>query len=118
MDQMLTWREMGFNMTHREPDGYDRYDSLPEWALASLKKHTRDKRPQIYELEQLERAETGDEIWNAAQRELVRTGKMHNYLACYGASCFAVDRNATGCAGVHAGAEQQVRARWSRSQFI
>ncbi len=80
MDQMLTWREMGFNMSHREPDRYDQYDALPDWALSSLKKHTRDQRPKLYELAQLERAETGDEIWNAAQRELVMTGKMHNYL--------------------------------------
>ncbi len=80
MDQMLTWREMGFNMTHREPDRYDRYDSLPDWAQKSLKQHTRDPRPRVYELEQFERAETGDELWNAAQRELVQTGKMHNYL--------------------------------------
>ncbi|MEM1349477.1 MAG: deoxyribodipyrimidine photolyase, partial [Myxococcota bacterium] len=27
-----------------------------------------------------ERAETHDELWNAAQMEIVTTGKMHNYL--------------------------------------
>ncbi len=80
LDQLLTWREIGFNMAWRNPDDYDRYESLPEWALKTLDRHRRDRREAIYSLDQLERAETGDEIWNAAQRELSTTGVMHNYL--------------------------------------
>ncbi|TWU45724.1 Deoxyribodipyrimidine photo-lyase [Novipirellula aureliae] len=80
LDQVLTWREMGFNRTFRDPDGYDRLETLPEWAFNSLMKHKPDKRPVIYRLEQFERAETDDPIWNAAQREIVRTGVMHNYM--------------------------------------
>lgn len=80
LDQLLTWREIGFNMSFRNPKDYDQYDTLPEWALKTLKQHTKDKRPAIYTLEQFEQAQTHDEIWNAAQRELVTTGVMHNYL--------------------------------------
>lgn len=80
LDQLLTWRELGFNLSHRQPDDYDRYESLPEWALKTLDQHRQDPRPAIYDLDQFERAETHDEIWNAAQRELVSTGVMHNYL--------------------------------------
>jgi deoxyribodipyrimidine photo-lyase len=80
IDQLLTWRELGFNMTHRHPDDYDRWESLPDWARKTLDKHRRDPRPALYTHEQFERAETHDEIWNAAQRELVTTGAMHNYL--------------------------------------
>jgi len=80
LDQVLTWREMGFNRTFRDPDGYDKLETLPQWALRSLMKHQSDKRPVIYSLEQFERAETDDPIWNAAQREIVRTGVMHNYM--------------------------------------
>jgi deoxyribodipyrimidine photo-lyase len=53
---------------------------LPGWARATLEKHARDRRPHLYDLAALEAAETGDEIWNAAQRQLARDGWMHNYL--------------------------------------
>ncbi|OWK35125.1 deoxyribodipyrimidine photolyase [Fimbriiglobus ruber] len=53
---------------------------LPEWAKASLAKHARDRRPFLYTLEQFESADTHDDLWNAAQRELVATGRIHNYL--------------------------------------
>ncbi len=53
---------------------------LPEWALATLNKHAADKRSHLYTLEQFEAATTHDELWNAAQRELVATGRIHNYL--------------------------------------
>ena len=80
LDQVLTWREIGFNMSFRHPDTYDKLESLPGWAYATLREHTADKRPALYSLEQFERAETHDELWNAAQRQLVLTGVMHNYL--------------------------------------
>ena len=80
LDQMLTWREMGFNKCVREPESYDRFESLPEWAQLTLNQHADDPRPSIYELDQFESASTHDELWNAAQRELVQTGGMHNYM--------------------------------------
>jgi deoxyribodipyrimidine photo-lyase len=79
LDQLCTWREIGFNMCWRESN-YDRYESLPGWALQTLAAHAKDKRPQLYSLEQLEQASTHDPIWNAAQRQLVLEGKIHNYL--------------------------------------
>ncbi len=42
--------------------------------------HKADPREHLYPLEQLEAAETSDPVWNAAQRELVKTGGIHNYL--------------------------------------
>lgn len=53
---------------------------LPEWALATLTKHAADKRSHLYTLDQFEAAATHDDLWNAAQRELVATGRIHNYL--------------------------------------
>ena len=53
---------------------------LPPWALKTLTEHTADRREHLYTLEQFETAATHDELWNAAQTELVRTGKIHNYL--------------------------------------
>lgn len=79
MDQLMTWREIGLNMCAREPH-YDRYESLPDWARVTLSEHASDPRPHLYSLEQFERAETHDTLWNAAQRQLVREGRIHNYL--------------------------------------
>jgi deoxyribodipyrimidine photo-lyase len=53
---------------------------LPEWARATLRKHERDRREHLYTLEEFEAAATHDELWNAAQRELVATGRIHNYM--------------------------------------
>ncbi len=79
LDQIVTWRELGFNMAQRESD-YDRYESLPDWARRTLAEHADDRREHTYELDQFEAAETHDELWNAAQRQLVRDGIIHNYL--------------------------------------
>ena len=80
LDQVVTWRELGFNFTSHRPDDHDRYASLPSWARASLDAHASDVRPVRYSRAQLEGARTHDEVWNAAQRELVREGRMQNYL--------------------------------------
>jgi deoxyribodipyrimidine photo-lyase len=79
LDQLCTWREIGFNMCWREPN-YDRFDTLPDWAKQSMQEHEGDPREHLYTLEQLDASETGDPIWNASQRQLVREGRIHNYL--------------------------------------
>jgi deoxyribodipyrimidine photo-lyase len=80
LDQLVTWRELGYNFCSQRPADYDSYGSLPEWAKASLAKHAKDPRERLYSLAQLEAGDTYDELWNAAQRELVETGRMQNYL--------------------------------------
>jgi deoxyribodipyrimidine photo-lyase len=63
------------------PGGEDTLDLvLPEWARATLRKHARDRRERVYSLEEFEAAATHDELWNAAQKELVATGRIHNYM--------------------------------------
>jgi deoxyribodipyrimidine photo-lyase len=79
LDEFITWREIGFNMSSKCPD-YDQYESLPDWAQASLKKHGRDPRPFLYSLDEFTNAQTHDALWNAAQTQLVREGRIHNYL--------------------------------------
>jgi len=79
LDELITWRELGYNMSSQRDD-YDQYESLPAWARKSLGEHLADPRKYRYELAAFEAAETHDEIWNAAQRQLVRDGRMHNYL--------------------------------------
>ncbi len=79
LDQLITWRELGFNMTHRRDD-YAGYDSLPGWAQDTLAVHQGDPRPHLYSLEEFLEAETHDPLWNAAQRQLRKEGVIHNYL--------------------------------------
>ena len=79
LDQLITWRELGFNMCALNPL-YDRYESLPPWARASLEVHADDPRQTLYALDEFAAAATHDPLWNAAQRQLVREGRLHNYL--------------------------------------
>ena len=79
LDELITWRELGYNMCSRTAD-YDSYDSLPAWARQTLAKHADDPRAHVYTLDEFESAATHDPLWNAAQRQLVREGRIHNYL--------------------------------------
>lgn len=79
LDQVVTWRELGFNSCQTRND-YDQFESLPEWALKTLRLHTRDERSYVYTREQFERGRTHNPLWNAAQTQLVREGRIHNYL--------------------------------------
>lgn len=79
LDQLLTWREIGFNQCFLDRH-YDSYRSLPAWVRASLQKHSRDKRDFLYTLNEFEEARTHDPLWNAAQLQLVKEGRIHNYL--------------------------------------
>jgi deoxyribodipyrimidine photo-lyase len=79
LDQLITWRELGFNMCLNRTD-YDQYQSLPDWAKKTLKVHEMDERSYLYDIETLEKAETHDPLWNAAQRQLLTDGRIHNYL--------------------------------------
>ncbi len=79
LDEFITWREIGYNFCSKVA-GYDHYETLPDWARATLAKHEGDERPDLYSLAELEDARTYDEVWNAAQRELRVDGRIHNYL--------------------------------------
>lgn len=79
LDELITWRELGYNMCSRNAD-YAAYDSLPPWARQTLAKHADDPREHVYTLDEFESAATHDPLWNAAQRQLVREGRIHNYL--------------------------------------
>ncbi len=79
LDELITWREIGFNRCALQPT-YDRFDTLPSWAQETLAKHSKDPRPHLYTLRQLEMAQTHDALWNAAQNQLRTKGIIHNYM--------------------------------------
>lgn len=79
LDQLITWRELNYIFCHHRPD-YDRYQSLPAWAQATLEQHASDPRPYVYRAQELMSAATHDPVWNAAQRQLLTQGTVANYL--------------------------------------
>ena len=48
LDELITWRELGFNMAWQRPDA-DQYETLPDWALTTLAQHRKDPRPHVYD---------------------------------------------------------------------
>jgi len=79
LDQLVTWRELGFNMCSHRND-YERFSSLPDWAQKTLRQHAKDTRPYLYDQDSFDAAETHDPLWNAVQRQLAQSGEVHNYL--------------------------------------
>ena len=81
-NELIVWRELARNFCYYNPY-YNQYEGIPDWAKQTLKDHINDKRDYVYTLEEFENAKTHDEYWNAAQMELLKTGKMHNYMRMY-----------------------------------
>ncbi len=79
LDELVTWREVGFNMCAHRTD-YDDPGSLPDWARATLGEHAGDRRPHEYSFDEFRDGLTHDRLWNAAQHQLRSEGIIHNYL--------------------------------------
>jgi deoxyribodipyrimidine photo-lyase len=82
LEQLIGWRELSVLFVRHEPN-YDNWECAAPWARKTLIEHAGDPRPHRYSLKQMERAETADDLWNAAQRQMVDTGWMHNYMRMY-----------------------------------
>jgi len=81
-EELVIRRELADNFCHYNKD-YDNFDGFPSWAKESLTLHARDKREHVYTYEQFEAAKTHDELWNAAQSQMVNKGKMHGFMRMY-----------------------------------
>ncbi|MFC6802115.1 hypothetical protein ACFQDE_10630 [Deinococcus caeni] len=82
LEELIVRRELSFNLCTYNPH-YDRYAGLPAWARATLEEHAGDRREHTYTRAELDAAQTHDPYWNAAQRQMTRTGRMHNYMRMY-----------------------------------
>lgn len=81
-EEIVVRRELSDNYCFYNQD-YASLAGAPDWAQKTLTAHTRDAREHIYSLEEFEQAQTHDAAWNAAQQELLQTGKMHGYMRMY-----------------------------------
>jgi deoxyribodipyrimidine photo-lyase len=82
LEQLIVRRELAINFVLHNPH-YDSLEGCPEWGRETLRKHVHDPRPWCYSLEDLEQAKTHDQLWNACQREMLLTGRMHGYMRMY-----------------------------------
>ena len=81
-NELIAWRELAVNFVRYQPD-YDSPTCADNWARQTIEDHDRDQREVLYKLPILENAETHDELWNAAQLQMLHYGWMHNYLRMY-----------------------------------
>jgi deoxyribodipyrimidine photo-lyase len=82
LEELIVRRELSDNYCYFNPE-YDSFEGFPEWAKKTLSKHRKDKREFVYSLKQFENSETHEDLWNAAQRQLTKTGKLHGYMRMY-----------------------------------
>ncbi len=82
LEELVVRRELADNFCLYNAN-YDSFEGFPEWAKKTLDEHRKDKREYRYTLAQFEKAGTHDDLWNAAQEEMVKKGKMHGYMRMY-----------------------------------
>lgn len=82
VEELVVRRELSDNFCHYN-EQYDSLKGCAGWAQETLQVHASDKRPYVYSLEQLEKGKTHDDLWNAAQNEMVHRGKMHGFMRMY-----------------------------------
>lgn len=82
LEELIVRRELSDNFCYFNKN-YDSFEGFHDWAKASLNEHKKDEREFVYTLEQFENANTQEDLWNAAQLEMIKTGKMHGYMRMY-----------------------------------
>lgn len=82
LEELIVRRELSDNFCYYAPN-YRTIDTFPSWAQQTLDDHREDPREYLYSRDQFEMAETHDPLWNAAQMEMVKMGKMHGYMRMY-----------------------------------
>jgi deoxyribodipyrimidine photo-lyase len=82
LEELIIRRELSDNFCFYNSN-YDNVGCFPAWARESLQKHQKDRREYVYTLKEFEEGRTHDNLWNAAQMEMKKRGKMHGYIRMY-----------------------------------
>ncbi len=82
LEELIVRRELSDNFCFYNPN-YDSISGIRPWASQTLDQHRHDKRDYVYTTDQFERALTHDDLWNTAQLEMIKTGRMHSYMRMY-----------------------------------
>ncbi len=82
LEELIVRRELSDNYCFYNPY-YDSVEGFPNWAKKTHNEHVSDRRDHVYSLEDFEYARTHDKLWNSAQLQMLKTGKMHGYMRMY-----------------------------------
>ena len=82
LEQLIVRRELAENFCFYNKN-YDSFDGFHAWAKKTLNEHRSDTREYLYSKIEFENANTHDDLWNAAQFEMVEKGKMHGFMRMY-----------------------------------
>ncbi len=82
LEELIVRRELSDNFCYFNKN-YDSFEGFHDWAKTSLNDHRKDEREFVYTSKQFEEAKTHEDLWNAAQTEMITTGKMHGYMRMY-----------------------------------
>lgn len=82
LEELIVRRELSDNFCYFNPK-YDSFEGFHNWAKTTLNEHRKDEREFVYTLKEFEQAITHEDLWNAAQLEMITTGKMHGYMRMY-----------------------------------
>ena len=100
LDELLIWRELSFHFCLHNIDKLDSIEALPDWAIETLQQHADDPREGNYSWESLARGKTGQRLWDAAQRSLLKHGELHNNARMTWGKAFA-NWASTPCRAMH-----------------
>ena len=82
LEELIVRRELSDNFCYFNTE-YDSFNGFHNWAKETLNQHKKDKREFTYLLDEFEQAKTHEDLWNAAQKQMITTGKMHGYMRMY-----------------------------------
>lgn len=82
LEELIVRKELSDNFCLYSKS-FETFDGILSWARETLNAHRTDLRSYMYSLEEFEHAKTHDELWNAVQRNLLKTGKIHGFLRMY-----------------------------------
>ena len=83
VEEGLVRKELSDNYIYYTPNDYDTLEAAAGWAKETLETHTSDVREYVYSFEEFEQGKTHDDLWNAAQLQVVREGRMHGFMRMY-----------------------------------
>jgi deoxyribodipyrimidine photo-lyase len=82
LEELIVRRELSDNYCFYTKQ-YDQVAGAHAWAQKTIAEHANDKREFLYTRDQFEHAQTHDELWNAAQNQMIQEGKMHGFMRMY-----------------------------------
>ena len=87
LDELTVWREMAYCFCRFHAE-HDTLEALPPWAREALF-HQANHRRTRPSLDEIERGQTGDGLFDLAQQSLMRHGTLHNNVRMTWGKCIA-----------------------------